>query len=82
MRETFQLNLRYNLNSRIFTTITSRNQTIEKVVKWKTYVYERIPYYNPRYGIPATTTGISAERITERQERSGAFFQGGAWYIR
>ena len=27
-------------------TITSRNQTIEKVVKGKTYVYERIPYYN------------------------------------
>ena len=29
-------------------TITSRNQTIEKVVKGKTYVYERIPYYNPK----------------------------------
>ena len=28
--------------------ITSRNQTIEKVVKGKTYVYERVPYYNPR----------------------------------
>ena len=32
----------------VFPTITSRNQTIEKVVKGKTYVYERIPYYNPR----------------------------------
>ncbi len=32
----------------VFHTITSRNQTIEKVVKGKTYVYERIPYYNPR----------------------------------
>ena len=32
----------------IFATITSRNQTIEKVVKGKTYVYERIPYYNPK----------------------------------
>ena len=31
-----------------FPTITSRNQTIEKVVKGKTYVYERIPYYNPK----------------------------------
>jgi hypothetical protein len=30
--------------------ITSRNQTIEKVVKGKTYVYERIPYYNPKIG--------------------------------
>lgn len=29
-------------------TITSRNQTIEKVVKGKIYVYERIPYYNPK----------------------------------
>ena len=29
-------------------TITSRNQTIEKVVKGKTYVYERVPYCNPR----------------------------------
>ena len=29
-------------------TITSRNQTIEKVVKGKTFVYERVPYYNPR----------------------------------
>ena len=29
-------------------TITSRNQTIEKVVKGKTYVYERVPYYNPK----------------------------------
>ena len=25
-----------------------RNQTIEKVVKGKTYVYERVPYYNPK----------------------------------
>ena len=32
----------------VFPTITSRNQTIEKVVKGKTYVYERIPYYNPK----------------------------------
>ena len=32
----------------VFPTITSGNQTIEKVVKGKTYVYERIPYYNPR----------------------------------
>ena len=29
-------------------TITSRNQTVEKVVKGKTYVYERVPYYNPK----------------------------------
>ena len=32
----------------VFPTITSRNQTIEKVVNGKTYVYERIPYYNPK----------------------------------
>ncbi len=32
----------------VFPTITSRNQTVEKVVKGKTYVYERIPYYNPK----------------------------------
>ena len=32
----------------VFPTITSRNQTIEKVVKGKTYVYERVPYYNPK----------------------------------
>ena len=32
----------------VFPTITSRNQTIEKVVKGKTYVYERLPYYNPK----------------------------------
>ncbi len=32
----------------VFPTITSRNQTIEKVVKGKIYVYERIPYYNPK----------------------------------
>ena len=32
----------------VFPTITSKNQTIEKVVKGKTYVYERIPYYNPK----------------------------------
>ncbi len=31
-----------------YTTITSRNQTVQKVVKGKTYVYERVPYYNPR----------------------------------
>ena len=29
-------------------TITSKNQTVEKVVKGKTYVYERVPYYNPK----------------------------------
>ena len=29
-------------------TITSRNQTIEKVVKGKTYVYEQVSYYNPK----------------------------------
>ena len=32
----------------VFPTITSKNQTIEKVVKGKTYVYERIPYYNSK----------------------------------
>ena len=32
----------------VFPTITSRNQTVEKVVKGKTYVYERVPYYNPK----------------------------------
>jgi hypothetical protein len=32
----------------VFPTFTSRNQTIEKVVKGKTYVYERVPYYNPK----------------------------------
>ena len=32
----------------VYPTITSRNQIIEKVVKGKTYVYERVPYYNPR----------------------------------
>jgi hypothetical protein len=30
------------------TTITSKNQTIEKVVNGKTYVYERVPYYNSK----------------------------------
>ena len=34
----------------VIPTITSRNQTIEKVVKRKTYVYGRIPYYNPKIG--------------------------------
>ena len=32
----------------VFPTITSKNQTVEKVVKGKTYVYERVPYYNPK----------------------------------
>ena len=32
----------------VYPTITSRNQTVEKVVKGKTYVYERVPYYNQR----------------------------------
>ena len=32
----------------VFPTITSRKQTIQKIVKGKTYVYERIPYYNPK----------------------------------
>ena len=32
----------------VFLTITSRNQKIEKVVKGKTYMYERESYYNPK----------------------------------
>jgi len=32
----------------VFPTIMSKKQTIEKVAKGKTYVYERVPYYNPR----------------------------------
>ncbi len=32
----------------VFPTITSKNQRIEKPVKGKIYVYERVPYYNPR----------------------------------
>lgn len=35
------------MNSRILTTITSMNQTIEKTLNGETHVYERIPYYNP-----------------------------------
>jgi transposase len=31
----------------VFTTITSKNQLIEKTVNGKIYVYERVPYYNP-----------------------------------
>jgi hypothetical protein len=30
------------------TTITPMKQITEKIVKGKTYVYERIPYYNPK----------------------------------
>ena len=29
-------------------TITSRNQTIKKVMKGKTYVYGRVQYFNPK----------------------------------
>ncbi len=32
----------------VFHAITSRNQTIEKVVQGKTYVHERVLYYNPK----------------------------------
>ena len=32
----------------VFPTITSKNQTIEKIVNGKTYVYERVPYYNSK----------------------------------
>ena len=47
----------------VFPTITSRNQTVEKVVKGKTYVYERMPYYNPKIRNTSSTTGMSAERM-------------------
>ena len=32
----------------VFPTITSKNQFIEKPVNGNIYVYERVPYYNPR----------------------------------
>jgi hypothetical protein len=32
----------------VFSTVTSKNQTVEKFVKGKTYVYERVSYYNPK----------------------------------
>ena len=32
----------------VFSTIISRNQTVEKVVNVKTCMYERAPSYNPK----------------------------------
>lgn len=32
----------------VVSTFTSNNQTIERVIKGKTYVYERVPYHNSK----------------------------------
>lgn len=37
----------YLLVMTVVLTITLRNHKIERVAKLKTYVYEKIPYYNP-----------------------------------
>ena len=59
-------------------TIRSGDQTVEKVVKGKTCVYERIPYYNTKIRNTSYHYRYVGGMMTAGQGRLEAFLQGAA----